>query len=103
MRTVASHDGTAVAFERGGEGPPIIFVLGAFNDHNRAVSLASAVQQRFTTYVYDRRGRGLGGDNQPYAVQREIEDIDALISDAGAPRWSLATAPARRWRCTFPR
>ncbi len=83
MKTVASHDGTSIAFERGGEGLPIIFVFGAFNDHNRAVPLASALQQRFTTYVYDRRGRGSSGDDLPYAVQREIEDIDALIREAG--------------------
>ncbi len=86
MKTVASHDGTSIAFERGGEGLPIIFVFGAFNDHNRAVPLASALQQRFTTYVYDRRGRGSSGDNQPYAVQREIEDVDALITgDSSLP------------------
>jgi pimeloyl-ACP methyl ester carboxylesterase len=83
MKTVASHDGTSIAFERGGEGLPIIFVFGAFNDHSRAVPLAAALKQRFTTYVYDRRGRGSSGDNQPYAVQREIEDIDALIREAG--------------------
>jgi pimeloyl-ACP methyl ester carboxylesterase len=83
MKTVASLDGTSIAFERGGEGPPIIFVFGAFNDHSRAVPLASALQELFTTYVYDRRGRGSSGDNQPYAIQREIEDIDALISEAG--------------------
>lgn len=83
MKTVASRDGTAIAFERAGEGPPIIFVFGAFNDHNRAVPLASVLQQRFTTYVYDRRGRGSSGDKQPYAIEREIEDIDALIREAG--------------------
>jgi pimeloyl-ACP methyl ester carboxylesterase len=83
MKTVASLDGTPIAFERGGGGLPIIFVLGAFSDHNRAVPLASGLRQRFTTYVYDRRGRGSSGDNQPYAVQREIEDIDALITEAG--------------------
>ena len=83
MKTVASHDGTSIAFERQGEGVPIIFVFGALNDHNRAVPLAAALQRRFTTYVYDRRGRGSSGDHQPYAVQREIEDIDALISEAG--------------------
>lgn len=83
MKTVASDDGTSIAFERGGEGPPIVFVFGAFNDHNRAVPLASALEQRFTTYVYDRRGRGSSGDNQPYAIEREIEDIDALISETG--------------------
>jgi pimeloyl-ACP methyl ester carboxylesterase len=85
MKTVASLDGTSIAFERGGDGPPIIFVFGAFSDHKRAVPLASALQPRFTTYVYDRSGRGSSGDHQPYAVQREIEDIDALIRDAGGP------------------
>jgi pimeloyl-ACP methyl ester carboxylesterase len=83
MKMIKSHDGTSIAFEQGGKGLPIIFVFGAFNDHKRAVPLASTLQQRFTTYVYDRRGRGSSGDNQPYAVQREIEDIDALITEAG--------------------
>jgi len=83
MQTTTSHDGTSIAFERAGEGPPIIFVAGAFNDHNGSEPLASALEQRFTTYIYDRRGRGSSGDHQPYAIQREIEDIDALIRHAG--------------------
>ena len=83
MKTVASHDGTSIAFEQGGEGPSIIFVFGAFNDHNRAVPLAAVLRRRFTTYVYDRRGRGSSGDSQPYAIEREVEDIDALIREAG--------------------
>lgn len=83
MESTTSQDGTAIAFERAGEGPPIIFVVGAFNDHGGAAPLASALQPRFTTFIYDRRGRGSSGDNQPYAIQREIEDIDALVGEAG--------------------
>ena len=83
MESVTSQDGTVIAFQRAGEGPPIIFVVGAFNDHTGAAPLASALQRSFTTFIYDRRGRGSSGDNQPYATQREIEDIDALVTEAG--------------------
>jgi pimeloyl-ACP methyl ester carboxylesterase len=86
MKTVTSKDGTTIAFDRSGEGPAIVLVGGAFQ--HRAIDpstarLAELLAPNFTVYHYDRRGRGESGDTAPYAVEREIEDIDALIQDAG--------------------
>lgn len=83
MPKVISKDGTPIAYERFGEGPPLILVVGAFNDRSTAVPLASFLAPRVTAFVYDRRGRGESGDTAPYAVEREIEDLAALIAEAG--------------------
>jgi pimeloyl-ACP methyl ester carboxylesterase len=83
MSEVQSKDGTSIAFDRSGEGPPIILVLGSLNDRSSAAPLAAALAPHFTVYAYDRRGRGESGDTPPYAVDREVEDIDALIAEAG--------------------
>jgi pimeloyl-ACP methyl ester carboxylesterase len=83
MKKVRSRDGTGIAFDRSGEGPPIILVLGAFNDRQTGAPLAKALEAHFTVYNYDRRGRGASEDTTPFAVEREIEDIDALIADPG--------------------
>lgn len=83
MSEVRSKDGTPIALDRSGAGPPLIVVLGALNDRSSAAPLAEALASHFTVYAYDRRGRGDSGDTPPYAVVREIEDIDALISEAG--------------------
>ena len=80
---VRSKDGTAIAFERSGEGPPVVLVVGAFNDRATGAPLAAALQECFTVFNYDRRGRGASGDTLPYAVGREVEDIEALIEEAG--------------------
>jgi pimeloyl-ACP methyl ester carboxylesterase len=82
MRTVTSADGTSIAFDRLGEGPPVIMVVGAFNTRATTGPLASALQDRFTVLNYDRRGRGDSGDTPPYSVEREIEDLAALIAEA---------------------
>jgi pimeloyl-ACP methyl ester carboxylesterase len=83
MRTVASADGTKIAFDQTGDGPPLILVVGAFNDRSTGEPLAKALESHFTVFNYDRRGRGASGDTQPYAVEREVEDLDALIREAG--------------------
>jgi pimeloyl-ACP methyl ester carboxylesterase len=83
MRTTLSADGTKIAFDQTGEGPPVILVVGAFNDRSTGAPLANALESRFTVLNYDRRGRGASGDVQPYAVEREVEDLDALIRSAG--------------------
>src|SRR3954451_8172474 len=83
MDKVRSKDGTAIAFERVGGGSPIILVLGAFNDHATGAPLAAALRDRFSVLTYDRRGRGDSGDTPPYAVEREVEDIEALVTEAG--------------------
>jgi pimeloyl-ACP methyl ester carboxylesterase len=88
MSTVQSADGTVIAYDVTGAGRPLILIDGATS--YRAVSqlnapLAGLLRDDFRLYAYDRRGRGESGDNAPYAVQREIEDIAALIEHAGEP------------------
>lgn len=83
MKTVSSKDGTRIAYERLGKGPAIIVVGGALSGRSGSSELAQLLAPRFTVYSYDRRGRGDSGDTQPYAVQREVEDIAALIDAAG--------------------
>ena len=82
-RTVTSADGTPIAFERFGEGPPLIVIGGATCDRARTRGVSEAFARDRAVINYDRRGRGDSGDTQPYAVQREIEDIAALIEEAG--------------------
>ena len=81
--TVRSADGTTIAFDRQGEGAPVILIGGAFNDRTTVAGLASVLAPDFTTIAYDRRGRGDSGDTGKYAVEREIEDVAALIEHVG--------------------
>ncbi len=83
MNETVSADGTTIAFDRTGDGPPVILVVGAFNDRSTGAPLAEALEGQLTVYNYDRRGRGASGDTQPYAIEREVEDLDALIHEAG--------------------
>ncbi|MGZ3861386.1 MAG: alpha/beta fold hydrolase [Flavisolibacter sp.] len=85
MEIVISKDGTPLAYERSGKGPAVILVDGAFCSKNFGPmqKLAPLLSKHFTVYTYDRRARGNSGDTKPYAVAREIEDIDALIQLAG--------------------
>src|SRR6266496_3829270 len=83
MRKVHSKDGTTIAFDWSGEGPAIILVGGALSDRSAGTQLAAHLAPHFTVYTYDRRGRGESGDTAPYAIAREVEDIDALINEAG--------------------
>jgi pimeloyl-ACP methyl ester carboxylesterase len=85
MSTVRSSDGTTIAYHRSGEGPPVILVDGALCHRKSGPSgpLSAQLAQRFTVYTYDRRGRGESGNTGPYAVEREVEDIEALIDAAG--------------------
>jgi pimeloyl-ACP methyl ester carboxylesterase len=85
MKTVRSSDGTTIAYDQWGEGPPLIFVGGALNDRSTGSGLAPLLAPRFTVLSYDRRGRGGSGDTAPYAAQREVEDLAALIAAAGGP------------------
>jgi len=86
MKTVTSKDGTTIAFDQVGDGPALILVSGALMYRAmepQMAQLAGLLAPHFTTFYYDRRGRGDSTDTQPYAVQREIEDIEALIDEAG--------------------
>jgi len=85
MQKVISKDGTQIAFEKSGQGPVLIIIGGSLADHHFYVPLADELAKQFTLYNFDRRGRGQSGDTQPYAVEREIEDVDALIAHAKAP------------------
>ena len=83
MEMVTSKDGTTIAFDRMGDGPPVVLVCGQSTDRSSNAPLAALLAPDFTVLNYDRRGRGDSGDTRPYAVQREVEDIGALIGEAG--------------------
>jgi len=83
MKTVTSADGTAIAYEEQGQGPALILVDGALCARGSKQGLAAALEPDFTVFRYDRRGRGDSGDTQPYAVEREVEDLMAVIGAAG--------------------
>jgi hypothetical protein len=80
---VTSKDGTSIAYARQGSGPAVILVGGGLDDGSENAPLATELARHFTVYNYARRGRGGSGDTLPYAVEREIEDIEALIAEAG--------------------
>ncbi len=82
MPNALSKDGTRIVFDRIGDGPPLILVVGAFNERPTGAGLAEFLAPHFSVFNYDRRGRGESGDTLPYAVDREIEDIAALIAEA---------------------
>ncbi|MEU8270937.1 alpha/beta hydrolase [Sphaerisporangium sp. NPDC049002] len=86
MNTITSKDGTPIAFERHGEGTPLILVYGA-TGHREFISLGAQLGgllgATHTVYAYDRRGRGGSGDTVPFSVEREIEDLAALIAESG--------------------
>lgn len=83
MKRATSTDGTQLAYDQFGTGSPVIMAAGAFNDRTTTDALSRLLAERHTVFNYDRRGRGDSGDTQPYAVQREIEDLAALIDEAG--------------------
>jgi pimeloyl-ACP methyl ester carboxylesterase len=83
MDCVSSKDGTSIAYERQGSGPAVILVGGGLDDGSENAPLVPELAQWFTVYNYARRGRGDSGDTLPYALQREIEDLDALVAEAG--------------------
>jgi pimeloyl-ACP methyl ester carboxylesterase len=85
MRTTISGDGTKIAYDVRGEGPAVLLVWGALSTRlsGFAPELTEVLAQDFTVYNYDRRGRGDSGDTKPYAIEREIEDLEALVDAAG--------------------
>jgi pimeloyl-ACP methyl ester carboxylesterase len=85
MRTVSSNDATKIAYDQQGQGPALILVNGAMNTRSSGSNpaLAAILAQHLTVYSFDRRGRGESGDTLPYAVAREIEDVEALIAASG--------------------
>jgi pimeloyl-ACP methyl ester carboxylesterase len=90
MNTVTSKDGTTIAYDQTGSGPTLIVVHGAIQYRafdQGTVQLAELLAPYFTVIHYDRRGRGDSTDTQPYAVAREIEDIEVLIDRVGGPAY----------------
>jgi pimeloyl-ACP methyl ester carboxylesterase len=92
MNEVTSNDGTTIAFDRLGDGPPVILVCGGSTDRTANAPLAAVLAPRFTVLNYDRRGRGDSGDTPPYAVEREVEDIAAVIEAAGGSAFLYGTS-----------
>jgi pimeloyl-ACP methyl ester carboxylesterase len=90
-----SKDGTAIAFDSVGGGSPVILVDGAlcYRATGSSRPLAKLLAQHFTVFTYDRRGRGESGDTAPYAVEREVEDIEALVDEAGGAAfiWGISS------------
>src|SRR5262245_8746786 len=80
---VASKDGTSIGIDRTGAGPPVVLVCGGSVDRMANAELASLLSSDFTVLNYDRRGRGDSGNTGPYSIEREFEDLDAVIAAAG--------------------
>ncbi len=85
MNTVTSKDGTTIAYDKKGQGPALILIDGAlcYRGFGPMPGLAELLAPHFTVYTYDRRGRGQSSNSKPYSVEREVEDIDALVQAAG--------------------
>lgn len=92
MDKITSADGTRIAVDRLGAGPAVILMSGGPVDRSSTAGLAELLAADFTVYNYDRRGRGDSGDTTPYAVDREYEDIAALIGAAGGSAMVYGTS-----------
>jgi pimeloyl-ACP methyl ester carboxylesterase len=95
MHITTSKDGTKIAYDREGQGPALILVAGAFSYRKfpGQVELAKLLSKHFTVYNYDRRSRGDSGDTQPYETEREFEDLQVMIDEAGGSAyvWGLSS------------
>ncbi|MEC5150488.1 alpha/beta hydrolase [Cryobacterium sp. GrIS_2_6] len=80
---VRSADGTRIAYDRLGSGDPVIVIGGAFNTRSSPYPLVTLLAEDVTVYTFDRRGKGESPESGPYAVEREIEDLAALVAVAG--------------------
>jgi pimeloyl-ACP methyl ester carboxylesterase len=85
MEHVISSDGTRIGYERSGAGPPLVLIHGGTADRTRWTPVLSALAQHRTVYAVDRRGRGGSGDADAYALEREFEDVAAVVSSIGGP------------------
>jgi pimeloyl-ACP methyl ester carboxylesterase len=85
MEKIRSKDGTLIAYERTGAGQPLLLVHGTTADHSRWSPLLPRLEQHFTVYAMDRRGRGESGDSPDYDIRREAEDVAALVEAVEAP------------------
>src|SRR5262245_28008091 len=92
MGKVTSKDGTAIVFDKAGQGQPVVVVGGILGDRSQQAPLAALLSEHFTVFNYDRRGHGESGFTPPYAVEREIEDIAAMIDAAGGEAYVYGTS-----------
>lgn len=83
MQKIRSKDGTPIAYKRSGTGPPLVLVHGTLATHARWDAITPALAEHFTVYAIDRRGRGESRDTQPYALEREFEDVAAVVDAVG--------------------
>src|SRR5262245_5667592 len=108
MKTVTSKDGTTIVYDQTGNGPPLVLIDGALSSRAFGLNgpLAAILADRFTVITYDRRGRGDSGNTQPYAVRREIEDLEAIIDAADGPAYvygiSSGAGLALETACALP-
>jgi pimeloyl-ACP methyl ester carboxylesterase len=84
-KVIEAADGTRIALDRSGSGPPLVIVLGAFGDRSTSKSLAALLTQSYTVYEYDRRGRGDSGNGTPLSIEGEVQDLAAVLAAAGQP------------------
>ena len=89
METIRSSDGTLIAYQRSGQGTPLVLVHGTTADHTRWAPVLPMLEQSFTVYALDRRGRGESGDTMPYALELEFKDILAVIDSIPEPVFLL--------------
>jgi pimeloyl-ACP methyl ester carboxylesterase len=87
-----SKDGTVIAYDKSGHGPAVVIVGGTLGDRSQQAPVAALLESDFTVFNYDRRDRGESGNTQPYAVEREIEDLEAILDQAGEPAFVYATS-----------
>ena len=83
MNHVRSKDGTAIAYTRGGDGPAVVLIGGGLDDGTENAALIPTLAASFTVAGYARRGRGDSGDTPPYSLEREIEDLAAVVDELG--------------------
>src|ERR1700716_154651 len=89
---VKSKDGTAIAYDKSGHGPAVVIVGGVLGDRSQQAPVAELLAKDFTVFNFDRRAHGESGDTAPYAVEREIEDIDAVLQEAGGSAFVYGTS-----------
>ena len=92
MGKVISKDGTTIVFDRSGQGPGVVLVGGVLGDRSQQAPVAALLAEHFTVFNYDRRGHGESGDRPPYAVERECEDLEAVIQEAGGSAFVYGTS-----------
>ncbi|MFB6095752.1 MAG: alpha/beta fold hydrolase [Halodesulfurarchaeum sp.] len=85
LDSITSADGTQIAVERGGDGPPLVLVHGTAADHRVWEPVVDDLREHFTVVAMDRRGRGASGDAEAYAIEREFEDVATVVESIDRP------------------